>query len=51
MQGIFVIAEDIESPAMLEGARDSGAFFIQGSAVAVPRQTVPGRSPLDPIGM
>jgi EAL domain-containing protein (putative c-di-GMP-specific phosphodiesterase class I) len=51
MQGIFVIAEDVESPEMLAGARDSGAFFIQGAAVAVPRQTVPGRSPLDPIGM
>lgn len=50
-QGIFVIAEDVESAEMLAGARDSGAFFIQGSAVAVPRQTVPGRSPLDPIGM
>jgi EAL domain-containing protein (putative c-di-GMP-specific phosphodiesterase class I) len=51
MQGIFVIAEDIESPEILERARDSGAFFIQGAAVGVPRQTVPGRSPLDPIGM
>ncbi len=50
-QGIFVIAEDVESAEMLEGARESGAFFIQGAAVAVPRQTVPGRSPLDPIGM
>jgi EAL domain-containing protein (putative c-di-GMP-specific phosphodiesterase class I) len=51
MQGIFVIAEDVESPETLERVRDSGAFFIQGAAVAVPRQTVPGRSPLDPIGM
>jgi EAL domain-containing protein (putative c-di-GMP-specific phosphodiesterase class I) len=51
MQGIFVIAEDVESAEMLDGARDSGAFFVQGTAVAVPRQTVPGRSPLDPIGM
>jgi EAL domain-containing protein (putative c-di-GMP-specific phosphodiesterase class I) len=50
-QGIFVIAEDVESPEILERARDSGAFFIQGAAVGVPRQTVPGRSPLDPIGM
>ena len=51
MQGIFVIAEDVESPETLERVRDSGAFFVQGSAVAVPRQMVPGRSPLDPIGM
>jgi EAL domain-containing protein (putative c-di-GMP-specific phosphodiesterase class I) len=51
MQGIFVIAEDVESPETLERARDSGAFFVQGEAVAVPRQTVPARSPLDPIGM
>lgn len=51
MQGIFVIAEDVESAEMLGRVRDSGAFFIQGAAVAVPRQTVPGRSPLDPIGM
>lgn len=51
MQGIFVIAEDVESAETLERARDSGAFFVQGAGVAVPRQTVPGRSPLDPIGM
>ncbi len=51
MQGIFVIAEDVESSETLERTRDCGAFFVQGAAVAVPRQTVPGRSPLDPIGM
>jgi EAL domain-containing protein (putative c-di-GMP-specific phosphodiesterase class I) len=51
LQGLFVIAEDVESTETLARARDSGAFFVQGSAVAVPRQTVPGRSPLDPLGM
>jgi EAL domain-containing protein (putative c-di-GMP-specific phosphodiesterase class I) len=51
LQGLFVIAEDVESTETLARARDSGAFFVQGSPVAVPRQTVPGRSPLDPLGM
>jgi EAL domain-containing protein (putative c-di-GMP-specific phosphodiesterase class I) len=50
-RGIFVIAEDVESAETVGRVRDSGAFFIQGAAVAVPRQTVPGRSPLGPIGM